>query len=328
MIKPGLAPDEPFRLSTLRSLNLLDTPPEERFDRLTRIAKRMFGVPMALVSLVDENRQWFKSAQGLAATETPRDISFCGHAILSELPVFIVPDALQDERFFDNPLVLNPPYIRFYAGQPLRAANGSKLGTLCLLDTEPREMGPEDLQLMADLAAIVEQEISTYQMATLDELTHLQNRRGFLALAEHALSLALRKATPCCLVFFDLDKFKAINDTFGHAEGDKALVAFADQMRRSFRGADILARLGGDEFVVLLFDCPHALAQTIVDRLLAALERRNQFSHSGYAIVCSYGIVLVSLDTREPVDALLSRADMLMYENKRSRKALTATLNA
>ena len=322
MIKPGLAPDEPFRLGTLRSLNLLDTPPEERFDRLTRMAKRMFGVPMALVSLVDENRQWFKSTQGMALTETPRDISFCGHAILSDRPVLLVPDALQDERFFDNPLVVNPPHVRFYAGWPLKAANGSKLGTLCLLDTQPRKLSPEDLQLMGDLAAIVEQEISTYQMATVDELTRLQNRRGFLALAEHALALATRKSISCCLVFFDLDKFKAINDNFGHAEGDKALQAFADQMRRSFRNADILARLGGDEFVVLLFDCPHALAQTIVERLLAALDRRNQFSHSGYAIACSHGIVRVSPEVRESVEALLSRADALMYENKRSKKTL------
>lgn len=326
MIKPAIPPDEPFRLSTLRSLNLLDTPPEERFDRLTRMAKRMFGVPMVLVSLVDENRQWFKSAQGTAITETPRDISFCGHAILCNLPVLLVPDALQDERFFDNPLVLNPPHVRFYAGWVLKAANGSKLGTLCLLDTQPRNLSPEDLQLMGDLAAIVEQEISTYQMATADELTRLQNRRGFLALAEHALGLAVRKATPCCMVFFDLDKFKAINDNFGHAEGDKALQAFADQMRRSFRSADILARLGGDEFVVLLLDCPYSLAQAIVERLLAALERRNQFSHSGYAIECSYGIVLVSLEAREPVEVLLSRADALMYENKRSKKALAAVV--
>jgi diguanylate cyclase (GGDEF)-like protein len=326
MIKPAIPPNEPFRLSTLRSLNLLDTPPEERFDRLTRMAKRMFGVPIALVSLVDENRQWFKSAQGLAVTETPRDISFCGHAILSDLPVLLVPDALQDERFFDNPLVVNAPHVRFYAGWSLKAPNGSKIGTLCLLDTQPHTLSAEDLQLLADLAAIVEQEISAYQMATVDELTRLQNRRGFLALAEHCLGLAVRKSIPCCLVFFDLDKFKAINDNFGHAEGDKALQAFADQMRRSFRSADILARLGGDEFVVLMFDCPHALAQTIVERLLAALERRNQFSHSGYAIDCSHGIVRVSLEARESVEALLSRADGLMYENKRSKKAMAAAV--
>ncbi|WP_295951727.1 sensor domain-containing diguanylate cyclase [Rhodoferax sp.] len=319
MIKPAIPSDEPFRLGTLRSLDLLDTPPEERFDRLTRMAKRMFGVSIALVSLVDENRQWFKSAQGLADKETPRDISFCGHAILGD-GLLLVPDAKSDERFFDNPLVINPPYVRFYAGWPLRALNGSKLGTLCLLDPQPRAFADEDIQLMGDLVAIVEQEISTYQLATLDELTRLHNRRGFLALAQHALHLAVRKALPSSLVFFDLDKFKAINDNFGHAEGDKALVVFADQMRRSFRDADILSRLGGDEFVVLLFDCPHGLAQSIVDRLLAALERRNQFSSSGYAIACSYGIVPIALDAQKPIEALLSEADALMYQHKRGRK--------
>jgi diguanylate cyclase (GGDEF)-like protein len=319
MIKPAIPPDEPFRLGTLRSLDLLDTPPEERFDRLTRMARRMFGVSIALVSLVDENRQWFKSAQGLADKETPRDISFCGHAILGD-GLLLVPDAKSDERFFDNPLVTHPPHVRFYAGWPLRALNGSKLGTLCLLDPQPRAFGEDDIQLLGDLAAIVEQEISTYQLATLDELTRLHNRRGFLALAQHALYLAARKALPCALVFFDLDKFKAINDNFGHAEGDKALLAFADQMRRSFRDADILARLGGDEFVVLLFDCPHDLAQGIVERLLAALDRRNQFSNSGYAIACSHGIVPVPPNAQEPIEALLSQADVLMYQHKRSRK--------
>nr|WP_315186699.1 sensor domain-containing diguanylate cyclase [uncultured Albidiferax sp.] len=319
MIKPAIPPDESFRLGTLRSLDLLDTPPEERFDRLTRMARRMFGVSIALVSLVDENRQWFKSAQGLEDKETSRDISFCGHAILGD-GLLLVPDAKSDLRFFDNPLVTSPPYVRFYAGWPLQATNGSKLGTLCLLDPQPRSFADEDIQLLGDLAAIVEQEISTYQLATLDELTRLHNRRGFLVLAQHALHLAARKALPCALVFFDLDKFKAINDNFGHAEGDKALLAFADQMRRSFRDADILARLGGDEFVVLLFDCPHDLAQGIVDRLLTALDRRNQFSNSGYAIACSHGIVPVAPDAHAPIEALLSQADVLMYQNKRSRK--------
>ena len=320
MIKPAIPPDEPFRLRTLRSLDLLDTLPEERFDRLTRIAQRMFGVSTALVSLVDENRQWFKSAQGMGVRETARDISFCGHAILGE-SALVIPDARKDPRFFDSPLVLGPPHVRFYAGWPLRAANGAKLGTLCISDPQPREFGRADIQLLGDLAAIVEQEISTFKMATVDELTRLYNRRGFLALARDALQLDMRKVSPCSLVFFDLDRFKAINDSFGHAEGDKALLAFADQMRRSFRDADILARLGGDEFVALLLDCPDGLAQSIVDRLLSALERRNQFTGSGYEIVCSHGIINIGLEPREPIEALLSRADGLMFENKRGRRA-------
>jgi GAF domain-containing protein len=177
MKKPGIAQDERSRLETLRSLNILDTAAAERFDRLTRMAKRMFGVPIALVSLVDENRQWFKSCVGLSATETSRDISFCGHAILGD-DVFAIPNALDDERFVDNPLVLNDPNIRFYAGCPLRVANGSKLGTLCIIDRKPRSLERDDIDALKDLASMVEHERAAVQMAMLDELTHISNRRG------------------------------------------------------------------------------------------------------------------------------------------------------
>ena len=153
MKKPGVTQDEQARLKTLRSLDILDTLPEERFERLTRMAKRMFGVPIALVSLVDENRQWFKSCIGLGASETSRDISFCGHAILGN-GVFIIPDTLEDRRFADNPMVLNDPNIRFYAGCPL-AVNGYKLGTLCIIDQVPRNFGKEDIEALKDLASMV-----------------------------------------------------------------------------------------------------------------------------------------------------------------------------
>lgn len=119
MIKPTIPSNEAERLHALRTLNILDTSHEERFDRVTRMAKRMFNVSISLVSLIDEDRQWFKSKQGLEATETPRDISFCGHAINQE-GLFIIPDAVKDERFFDNPLVTAAPYIRFYAGYTLK----------------------------------------------------------------------------------------------------------------------------------------------------------------------------------------------------------------
>ena len=125
MRAPEQPRDEKTRLSTLRSLHILDSAPEERFDRLTRMARRMFDVPISLVSLVDAERQWFKSKQGLEVEEGPRETSFCGHAILGDTTL-IVPDALEDERFFDNPLVTGEPNIRFYAGVPLRAIDGSK----------------------------------------------------------------------------------------------------------------------------------------------------------------------------------------------------------
>ncbi len=192
MQKPDIPQDEAQRLKVLRSLDILDTPSEERFDRLTRIANRLFDVPIALVSLVDEDRQWFKSAVGLEATETPRDISFCGHAILGD-DIFVVNDALSDKRFADNPLVLDNPNIRFYAGCPLTALNGSKLGTLCLIDREPKGFTKNDRMVLKDLAAMVERELELTNMATVDELTSIPNRRGFRVLAEKGLKLCQRK---------------------------------------------------------------------------------------------------------------------------------------
>src|SRR5690606_34320077 len=151
----------------LQSLKLLDTAPEERFDRLTRLARRLFDVPIALVSLVDTNRQWFKSSAGLDASETPREVSFCGHAILQD-EILEVCDAERDERFHDNPLVTDAPGIRFYAGHPLGLDDGSKLGTLCLLDTRPRKLNDEERELLRDLARLAEQEMIAVQMASMD----------------------------------------------------------------------------------------------------------------------------------------------------------------
>ena len=149
--------DEELRIKTLRSLCVLDTQSEERFDRITRLAKRLFDVPIALVSLVDSDRQWFKSRQGLDARETPRASSFCGHAILSD-ELLVVNDASKDDRFADNPLVTGEPHIRFYGGCPVRAENGQRLGTLCIIDRSPRALSESDEQALRDLAGMVEAE--------------------------------------------------------------------------------------------------------------------------------------------------------------------------
>ncbi len=272
MKAPELPADEGSRLKALRSLNILDTSAEERFDRLARLAKRMFNVPIALVSLVDENRQWFKSCIGLNVAETPRDISFCGHAILGN-EIFIIPDASLDERFADNPLVLNEPNIRFYAGCPLRYLDGSKLGTLCIIDREPRILSDEDLIALKDLAELAERELVAVQMATLDDLTRISNRRGFITLAQNSLRVCIRQKIPASLVFLDLNDFKLINDKFGHAEGDKVLIAFAAHMKKIFRDSDVFARLGGDEFAVLLTGTPYDQASEIVERLRLSVNQ-------------------------------------------------------
>lgn len=316
MKSPDIPQDELIRLETLRSLNVLDTPPEERFDRLTRLAKRLFEVPIALVSLVDENRQWFKSCMGIGASETARDISFCGHAILGN-EVFIIPNALEDQRFADNPLVMDDPNIRFYAGCPL-ALNGHKLGTLCIIDQKPRHFEKDDIEGLKDLASMAERELAAFQLATMDELTNISNRRGFLVLAQHSLRLCARQEIPAALVFLDLDKFKPINDKFGHAEGDRALVAFASQMRSSFRNSDLFARLGGDEFVVLLTNTITQQAEDIIQRFNRSLKKYNEEADRGYELAFSHGVVEFSPDKPLGIEELIANGDSMMYEAKRS----------
>ena len=164
MQTPAFPANEVRRLMALREAAILDTPPEERFDRLTRLAQHLFGAKIALVSLVDDGRQWFKSRQGLDACETGRDISFCGHAILGD-GIFEVRDARIDSRFADNPLVTGPPDIRFYAGAPLNDPEGYRLGTLCIIDTVPRLLSIAERRSLRDLADCVEAEISRVELA-------------------------------------------------------------------------------------------------------------------------------------------------------------------
>ena len=158
-MRAPLPKNEAQRLAALQRLCLLDSEPEERFDRLTRIAATAFDAPMAFVTMIDSDRQWFKSRVGLDATETSRDAAFCAHAILDEKPM-IVPDALLDSRFAENPVVLGDPRVRFYAGIPLSLPDGHCIGTLCVVDVRPRQPDPGKIDLLRDLAQCVEQELA------------------------------------------------------------------------------------------------------------------------------------------------------------------------
>jgi len=169
MLPPSFPENETQRAADLRRLNILDTTAEERFDRIARIAQGYFKVPITLVSLVDTTRQWFKSKQGLEASETPRNISFCGHAILGD-DVFLVPDALSDPRFADNPLVTGDPSIRFYAGAPLTSPGGSRVGTLCIIDKRSRTLSEADLAVLRDLADWVEDELARNEREAKESL--------------------------------------------------------------------------------------------------------------------------------------------------------------
>lgn len=164
-------PEEAARIAALEALDHLDTPAERRFDIITEAARNLFEVPIALVSLVDTDRQWFKSAQGIAAPETSREISFCGHAILQD-GIFEIPDASQHPDFHDNPLVTGPPHIRFYAGVPASAENGLPLGTLCIIDSKPRELGELERERLRAMAHWLETELQNKELSG-EELVRL-----------------------------------------------------------------------------------------------------------------------------------------------------------
>jgi diguanylate cyclase (GGDEF)-like protein len=311
MQAPLIPLDETKRLRALTTLCLLDTLPEEKFDRVTRLACRTFTVPIATVSLVDRDRQWFKSKQGLDACETSRSLSFCGHAILTEAQL-VVADTRLHPYFADNPLVVGDPFIRFYAGQPVHGPDGSRVGTLCIIDRQPRIFTPEDGIILADLGAMVDRELSLIENATVDELTRLSNRRGFSMVAKHVLALCRRNRQPAVVIAFDLDHFKSINDQHGHDAGDAALRQFSKLLYSHFRTSDVVARLGGDEFSVL---CSGSDYEQVMD----SLQRlKRAFDESALAISyphLSWSAGLATFDPRseQSADELLRMADARMY---------------
>lgn len=314
---PGIPENEEERLKSLYLADLLDTGSEERFDRLTRLAKKIFEVPVVLISLLDRERQWLLACEGLGTRETPRNVSFCGHAILQEGP-FIVNDAANDERFYDNPLVTGEPYIRFYAGYPVHLPDGVVAGTLCLIHSTPRGFNDDDIALLRDLAFIVEDEFKVIGMAKTDSLTGIPNRRGFYSTGEKRFRALNQTNKTFSLIFFDLDKFKPINDLWGHAEGDEVLKVFSTLLYKLLGPGDVAGRLGGDEFAVLITQ--QNRTDTFLQGLRKSVDDYNEKSGKPYNINFSYGM-LHSYPVQYPsLGEMLKQSDEVMYSAKRRKQ--------
>jgi diguanylate cyclase (GGDEF)-like protein len=313
-------PDEERRIGALYALNLLDTEPEERFDRITRLAQRVFGTSMSAFTLVDSDRQWFKSKVGMESDEDPLETGFCPHAILRS-ETMVVPDARQDARFHDNPLVSVDPGIRFYAGHPVAGPRGEVLGTLCVIDDKPRAAGDFDAEALAEFAAMVEAEVASLSLAIGDELTGLSNRRGFEMLGERLLRASRRLGLPLSIVYADLDNMKPINDTYGHDAGDQALIEIADVLGSTLRASDLVARLGGDEFCALLVGAAAEAAPSLIARVEGKLAERNVGAERPWKLSLSLGVTESPSDEEIELWDLVALADARMFEAKREKKA-------
>jgi diguanylate cyclase (GGDEF)-like protein len=334
MIEAPLPPDEATRVRVLHDLGVLFTPAEERFERITRLAARFLRVPMALVSLVDSRVQWFKASHGVRATETPRAISFCAHAILGD-DTLVVPDALEDPRFRDSPLVTGEPFIRFYAGHPLRVVGGSKVGTLCVMDTRPRQLDDADLETLRYLAGWVQDELQMRilsegqaaliaerdelrRRAMLDPLTRAWNRDAILEVLERELARATRDGSPLSIIMADVDAFKGVNDSFGHPAGDRVLFGVAANLRTAVRPYDAVGRFGGEEFMVVLPRCDREAALTIAERMRGNVEAERFETTSG-VVRATLSLGVATTVSPAPADAggLIEAADRALYRAKR-----------
>ncbi len=333
MKSAALPENEKERLAFLKQLRVLDTPIEERFERITRIVCRSLDVPIAAVSLVDEDRQWFKSIQGLDARETGRDVAFCAHAILDEGP-FIVTDAAEDSRFADNPLVRAGPGIRFYAGCPITLGNGFRVGTLCAIDDKPRSISQEDIEILRDLSDMVRSEFEAISLsaanqdlvqdlaeaeraALIDPLSRLWNRTGAMNLLHREWKHAGRDNNPLSLGLIDIDHFKAVNDTHGHDAGDRVIKHVAATVLGALRPYDTVARWGGEEFLMIMPDMSADSLKVTLDRVRAAVEEsKAAIGDREIGVTVSIGGVCINRpDDSQPSD-YIKIADQEMYRAK------------
>ena len=263
--------DECGRQMALDRLDVLDSAQEQPFEKIINLVQKTLRVPMCAISLIDQDRQWFKARRGLDVAETPRDISFCTHAIEKTEP-FIVRDAQEDETFKDNPLVTGAPHIRSYAGIPLKTPDGYNIGTLCAIDTEPRAFPPHEIDILESFSKVVLDQLELRQIAATDALTGALSRRAWFNEAKLEVERADRYGRPLSMAIIDIDHFKEVNDVYGHPAGDTVIQGLAEVASGEIREHDAFGRFGGEEFVLLFPETNVTAAFEVAERVRMAFE--------------------------------------------------------
>jgi diguanylate cyclase (GGDEF)-like protein len=318
--------NEEERLAVLQNFYILDTPADEAFNDIARLASYICEAPIALVSFVDRDRQWFKANIGLAVSETSRDIAFCAHAILNHPDdLFTVPDASTDERFSDNPLVTRDPKIRFYAGAPLVVKGGWALGTICVMDHHPKELSPAQVAALKVLRNQAIRQLELHKsnvelslQSTHDWLTKLYNRSYMEESMKRELYRAKRSKGSMGVILADIDHFKQINDMFGHLAGDKVLSAIGKFLQRHIRLGDIACRYGGEEFALVLPEATLEAACSRAEKMRVGVKEL-QVSHEDRkvdSLTLSFGVAAYP-SNGDSTSTLLQAADKALYSAKR-----------
>lgn len=322
---------EDARVAALRGYELLDTAAEEDFDFLTELAATICGVPYAFVSLVDAERVWYKATYGNKdAVQSPRDDDYCSWAIL-EASHLCIPDLTRDLRTAGISLTTGAPFYRMYCGANLFSANGHSIGVLCVLDTKPGTLGDRQVALLERLSrqvmALIELRAKgraltaaldrMEQLATHDDLTGLLNRRALMGLLQREVAHSRRLNTPLALLMFDLDHFKAINDTHGHALGDAVLRGVGAILRERVRVSDSAGRYGGEEFCVVLPGADAQGACQLADELRAAIAGAV-YAGGGVQVTASasFGVAACAAGSAANAEQLLQQADRALYQAK------------
>ena len=317
LIKAPKIDDEFGRQRALESMHILDTPKESEFERITTLVKSVLGVPIAAVTLIDKNRQWFKSIQGLDVEETPRDVAFCDHTIRQNR-CLKVEDATKDPRFAENPLVTGEPGIRAYLGAPLITEDGYMLGALCVIDYVPQTFTEQHEDILRSFADIVMSEMELKRTASIDDLTGLSNRRIFTDALNHAVEVSKidKDQRMPSLIFMDIDHFKSINDKFGHEVGDIVLKAVASVMKSAEIPNSVTCRVGGEEFGVVLTHDARADALTVSKNIKALLCDMSIAEIGNANITASFGVA--TYNGSQPINEWRDAADKALYLAKRN----------
>jgi diguanylate cyclase (GGDEF)-like protein len=333
LLTKTIASTATLKIANIHSQDLFYTPLEERFERITRVARRALQVPVAAISLFNEDKQWFKSAVGWGISELPREQAICKLTVAGD-GLLTISDTLADPRVADLPIVVSAPRFRAYAGHPLVDEHGNVVGTFCVFDLRTREFTAADRQALVDLTAMAQRELLSDRLtnahaaltsklgvarreALMDPLTHLWNRRGASVLLKGALTSADQRNMPLALALLDLDNFKRINDSHGHQTGDEVLRRVASRLLSSVRTDDAICRLGGDEFLVLMADTDAAIATRVAERIRQSITNTAVPTRDGtIPISVSVGCTIRQAHDKSAVEELLERADQALMQSK------------